>query len=642
MEPNQILLLITGTLGVALIVACAVLFFMSRRSARAMESMLTLITAPQRARIADAARILETIMAGEMERIDAMFQKISDAAATQIATADKISDTFAEKNTQMVAVADDATKKMVTMTSRLDNTLGGLRGIVESDEWSAVANATEQLSTSIGDMLDHINETSTLTTAGAQQIREQIDAWLASADALSEKLGAGFTANDNQMKSLTSDMDTLAAKLGEMTTATAAGFENVQKSAANYADVMESNNRALDNHLAKMDNFANQSKKQLTAQVNKLTNTANVVGGQVRLAETSLETQVGKLTDAVETLISSASKTENAISAISSELAALTNRFNGEIREFATGVVSEIKTVSGVANTTLENTKVAAGKFSDSVSAMATGVRETLIEMNTAHTQLSAQSENLIKMSSQTTAQLQPLSQLIEKYFAALPDLSREGTAAGENLGRIITELNDKITAMRTAVDETTNAVTDSAVKLTDLAGASRQQMIDLMSDYTHAVDTMQTLNKQMMVARAAAPMDAIATTPVATPRATISSIDYIKQCERAFEKLHEQSMDLTRATGAEIPDVVWKKFHAGDTTIFSKWLAKMLSAADKKQVRDLMKSDAVFRSQALQFVRGFDKIVVGAKNTDNPDKVSAALIKTDLGRIYSTLRTNI
>ncbi|MBQ8255779.1 MAG: hypothetical protein IJY99_02320 [Alphaproteobacteria bacterium] len=108
------------------------------------------------------------------------------------------------------------------------------------------------------------------------------------------------------------------------------------------------------------------------------------------------------------------------------------------------------------------------------------------------------------------------------------------------------------------------------------------------------------------------------------------------------FEKLHEQSMDLTRTAGAEIPDVVWKKYHSGDKTIFSKWLAKMLNAADKKRIREMMKGDAVFRSQASQFVRGFDKILNSAKQTDNADKVSATLIKTELGQIYIALKNYV
>ena len=108
------------------------------------------------------------------------------------------------------------------------------------------------------------------------------------------------------------------------------------------------------------------------------------------------------------------------------------------------------------------------------------------------------------------------------------------------------------------------------------------------------------------------------------------------------FEKLHEQTLDLTRATGAEIPDVVWKKYHGGDKTIFSKWLAKMMAAADKKQVREMLKSDSVFRSQATQFVRGFDKVLSGTKQADNSDKLAAAILKTDLGQIYIALKGHV
>jgi len=375
--------------------------------------------------------------------------------------------------------------------------------------------------------------------------------------------------------------------------------------------------------------------------MNTITNTANVVGGQVRLAESSIDKQVRKLTDAVETLMASATTTENSVRGISTELATLTNRFNGEIKEFATGVVSELKTVSGVANVTLENTKTAAGAFSESVRAMATGVRETLIEMNTAHTQLSGQSASLIKMSAETTAQLQPLSELIEKYYAALPDLSRGSAETTQNLEKIVASLNEKINLMRDTVAQSMDTISDSSVKLEDLAGQSRQQMIDLMADYAKAVNTMQTLNKQMMVARASAPMDAIKSAPTES-FARVSSQDFLQQSERMFDKMHEQSLDLTRAAGADIPDVVWKKYHAGDKTIFSKWLAKMMAAADKKRVRDLLKSDAVFKSQASQFVRSFDKVLAAARQADNADKLAATLLKTDLGQIYTVLKTHL
>ena len=195
---------------------------------------------------------------------------------------------------------------------------------------------------------------------------------------------------------------------------------------------------------------------------------------------------------------------------------------------------------------------------------------------------------------------------------------------------------------MNSTVAESTESVANSAVKLEDLADKSRQQMIDLMADYAKAVNTMQTLNKQMMVARATAPMDAISTAPTAPVYGNISNQDFLKQSERMFEKMHEQTIDLTRATGVEIPDVVWKKYHAGDKTIFSKWLAKIMSAADKKQIREMLKNDTVFRSQSAQFVRSFDKILTATKQADNSDKLAATLLKTDLGKIYIALKGHV
>lgn len=641
MEITQIILIGGAVLGALLVLSLIVLFFVSRKSQKVMESLLMIMTRPERAKIADATRVLNTLLADEIGKIEQSFQTMRDTLNAQIASAEELKKILTTQNEQLVADADDATKKIANMSARLDNTVVGLGQIVGSRSWADAECATDRFTNAVNDLLERIDQTTVDTTERAGQIQSQMDTWIENSKTLSEHLQTEFKTNTEQMQTLTAESETMRTKLSELATSVTNGFEEIKAAATNYEDIMTRNDRLLDEHLDKLAEFSKQSKKQLTSQMNTLTNTANVVAGQVRLAESSIDQQARRLTDAVGTLISTAAATENSVRGISSELATLTNRFDGEIKEFATGVVTELKTVSGVANVTLENTKTAAGAFSESVRAMATGVRETLIEMNTAHTQLSGQSENLIKMSSETTAQLQPLSALIEKYYSALPDLSRGSVEASQTLEQIVVSLNEKLNQMKTTVAESTTAISDSAVKLEDLAGESRQQMIDLMSDYAKAVNTMQTLNKQMMVARASAPMDAIKTAPTES-FGHVSSQDFLTQSERLFEKLHEQAMDLTRATGADIPDVVWKKYHSGDKTIFSKWLAKMLNAADKKRLKEMLKNDAVFRSQATQFVRSFDKILSHAQQTDNADKVSATLIKTDSGQIYIALKSYV
>lgn len=641
MDLTQVLLIGGGVISGLLLITLFVLFFVSRKTQKIMQSLLMIMTKPERAKIADAARVLSIILADEINKIEQSFQTMRDTLNAQIESANELKNMLTVQNDQLVATADDATKKIATMSGRLDNTVTGLGEIVASQSWADVENSTDRFSNTINDLLNNINTTAEQTTQHTAQIQSQIDSWMESGKMLSENLQNEFNFNADQMKNLTAESDVLQNKLIELGKTTADGFNNIKTTATDYETTLKNNNKQLDSYLERLETFGKQSKKQLTSQMNTLTNTANVVAGQTRLVETSIEKQSAKLTDIVEALIASASSTEGAVRGISNEMVGLTNKFDSEIKEYATGVVAELKTVSGVANTTLENTKTAANAFSESVKAMAAGVRETLIKMNTAHTQLSAQSENLIKMSSDTTAQLEPLSALIEKYYSALPDLSAGSLQASETLEKIVANLNDKIALMKSTVAESTDAVSESAVKLEDLAGQSRQQMIDLMADYAKAVDTMQTLNKQMMVARASAPMDAIKAAPTKS-FGHVSSADFIKQSEQMLAPLHEQSMDLTRVAGAEIPDIVWNKYHSGDKTIFSKWLAKMLGAADKKQIRDMIKNDTVFRRQATQFVHSFDKILGNAQQTDNPDSVSATLIKTDVGHIYIALKSYV
>ena len=638
---NNFVLYFAGGMGLALLVSLGVLFMISRKSQHVMQSLLDILLHPESVRVQDASRVLQTILAGEMNKINTGFKTICDTLNGQIEKANELKKQLSEQNDKLVATADDATKKLVQMSGRLDNTLEGLQSVVKSKSWDDVTNTADKFSTSVNELLAKIEATTQQTTDKATHIQTQIESWIASAQDLNQKLDNQFESNSAQMQDISDKTDAVREKLSEMAQSTADGFNNVKTASADYAEIMSKNNTMLDEHLNRMDTFSKQSKKTLTSQTNTIISTANVVSGQVRLTEVSIEKQIAKLSDAVEALMSSATTTESAIRGISNELAGLTNRFDAEIKEFATGVVSELKTVSGVANITLENTKTAANAFSESVKTMGTGVRETLIEMNTAHTQLSGQSENLIKMSRETTEQLQPLSELIEKYYTALPDLSQNSVTAGETLGKIVAELNTTIENMKSTVNESTSAISKSADKLDELAGSSRQQMIDLMADYAKAVDTMQTLNKQMMVARASAPMEAIKTAPEAQ-YGRVSASDFLAQSEKTFQKMHEQSLDLTRATGVDIPDTIWKKYHDGDTAIFSKWLAKMLTAADKKQVRDMLKNDSVFRSQATQFVRSFNKIITASESVDGSDKVIATLLKTDLGKIYTALKGHI
>lgn len=638
---SQTLLIISLAFIFLLLVNLGYLFFISRKSQQVMRSLLEIITHPEQAKVQDATRVLQTILKDEINKIDNNFKSMAETLANQIAHTEEIKHALCEENDKLVATADDATKKIATMSQRLDNTIDGLNNIVSSDGWKDIQHTTDNFSATVESLLNKISDTSTSTTENAIKIQDQITKCIENEQQISEQLQSHFTNNTENMNNLTESANALQQQLTDLSASVTSGFENVKAASQDYDETMHKNDKLLSDYLTKMSEFTKRAGKELTQQVNTMTQTANIVGANVRMAETSIDKQLRKLEAAVNALNSSATNTTESVRGLTNELSGLTNRFDSEIHEFSTGVVKEIKDVSGVANTTLENTKSAATEFADSVKSMGIGVRETLIEMNKAHAQLAGQSENLIKMSTETTEQLKPLSELIEKYYVALPDLASGSRDMSENLNNIVNTLVEKINTMKTSISESLEKINASSTQLGDLAGESRQQMIDLMSDYAKAVDAMQSLNKQMMVARASAPMDAIKVAPSA-PFKAVSTKDFLNNVDKLFEKLYEQSVDLTRASNAEIPEIVWKKYNDGDNKIFAKWLVKMLNATDKKQIRELMKSDKVFNSQAMQFVRNFDKILNGADQTNDAEKLKNTLLKTDLGTIYTVIHKNI
>lgn len=635
---NQTLLIILLSLGGLLFVTLICLFFISRKSQRVMNDLLEIMMHPDHVKVQSAIRVLDVLFKDEIAKINNNFKSMADTLNAQIEHSEQIKHDLSIRTDKLIEIADDAAKKIANTSQRLENTVDGLQNIVDSNGWYDVQKAADMFSSNIDGLLNKIQDTTHTTTENAIKIQEQITKCADSEQQISNQLQDSFKNNSENMDTITKSANELQEQLTSLSTSVADGFNNIKTNSGEYDETMHKNDKLLNDYLTKMSEFSKRADKELIKQLNTMTETANVVGARVRLSESSIDKQIHRLEAAIEALNNSTTNTKTSVNDISNELSGLTNRFNTEIRDFSSGVIKELQEVSGVANTTLENTKTAATEFADSVKGMGVGVRETLIEMNKAHTQLSGQSENLIKMSQDTTEQLKPLSELIERYYKALPDLSQGSKEISDNLDSIVNALVEKIGTMRTTISESMNEINNSSNQLGDLAGQSRQQMIDLMSDYAKAVDAMQSLNKQMMVARASAPMEAIKVAPAPNYK-PVSTKDFLANADNLFKKLYEQSVDLTRAVGAEIPDIVWKKYNDGDSKIFAKWLAKMFAAADKKQIRELLKSDSVFKSQASQFVRNFEKILIGAEQTDDATKVKTALLKSDLGTIYTAIK---
>ena len=339
---SQTLLIILLSVVSLLFVNMIAIFFISRKSQRVMRSLMEIMTNPQQAKVQDATRVLQTILKDEIDKIDTNFKSLSNALATQIAHTESLKQTLSEQNEKLVATADEATKKIALMSQRLENTIDGLNGIVSSKGWQDVQQTTDNFAVITESLLNKINETVSTTTENATKVQEQIDKSIAEEQQISEQLQAHFAKNTNSMQELTNAGATFQKQLADISASVKSDFENIATASKDYNETMHQNDKLLSDYLTKMAEFTKRAGKELTRQVNTMTETANVVGANVRLAETSIDKQLHKLESAIESLNASTTNTTASVRGITNELAGLTNRFDSEIHEFSTGVVREI------------------------------------------------------------------------------------------------------------------------------------------------------------------------------------------------------------------------------------------------------------------------------------------------------------
>ena len=115
MDFGQVYLIAGGVLAGLLFISLIVLFFVSRRSQKVMKSLLDIMMRPERARVQDAVRVLNAILADEMIKMESNFQNIRDELNAQITAATELKNNLDDQNSRLTATTDDATKKVAIM-----------------------------------------------------------------------------------------------------------------------------------------------------------------------------------------------------------------------------------------------------------------------------------------------------------------------------------------------------------------------------------------------------------------------------------------------------------------------------------------------------------------------------------------------
>ncbi|MDR0319781.1 MAG: hypothetical protein LBH81_03530 [Rickettsiales bacterium] len=618
----------------ALLLCVTVLFAVAAlmKSSKNSAALAQILTNPAGADIAGAQKLVEKMSEKHMAATVALVSKLSRAIEFQTTRAEQIAENLAKDNRGLVQTANLAAEKLSAITQVLDARLANFHKVVGSDEWARLSKNSMEFSKNISELFSSADNLSIEISDRVNNLRNCFDDWTEDAKRLNSVLSVGLESNTAQMNSFNIEGEAFASKIQALMTDTGEKFGKIRIESAGIEETLKNNEKLVDAHMDKIANYTRQSKMLLDQQLGGLTNTASAVGSQIRLAESSIDKQQQILEKSVQTLMEHATDTEGYVKGISMQITTLTGRLQSEVKEMIGGMLENLKQISDNANAALEGTARAEAAFADSVSGMSGGIKDTLEELDGMNAKMSAQAGGMIEMTREVAAQLAPLTELMSGYNRVLPELGKNSD-----------EIAAKLKSLNQTTAESMVGMTNSSMKLEKLTEQSRQMMIELLSDYSAALAKMEKLSGGMESARAgtAAPNSPLAGESRSAKREAVGgrTSDFMASAHGMMEKLNEISVDLVSATNAEVPDQIWDRYRAGDKAVFAKWFAKMVSAADKREFQNLFKTDAAFRGNATQFLRGFHKMLLDASHDENKDAITATLLKTDIGRIYMAMK---
>ena len=600
-----------------------VLFLQIRRHGRVMRAVANILMAPSRAKISEAKDMVDLALNGLNEKMAANFDAMAAVLAQHAARAEMLEKKLGIQNKLLVATSDAASERIANMARTLENLVGNLSEILDRDALKSAVAAVDGFNDKAGNLMKELESKSDAMLNLSRDLNSNILNWSESGRKFADELHQNIADSSDRVNMLAVAVKGMNGELCELQRAVSLDFDNVKLSSQGIENVLANSGKLLGQQLEKMEHFAEQAKKLLQSQVNAMSDTAARIGTDIRLAESSIGDGADKLSQTTEKLFSTSKAIKETFDAIAGEIMSIRAKFQTEVGDFSKNVVVNLQNAEVATARTMDNATHIAGEFRDSVVPMLAHIGDA------------------VRGLADVSEKMRPLSGLIRELESALPSIADKSGAMTSDMARMIGEMAAKMDDMNDTAARAMAGVGDSAVTLEKLAGASRQQMIDLVSDCARAAESVRELTAGMAAERAAAPMKAMgsAVRPTRAAASLMPVQDFIKSVGGIMEKLHDLSVDLTRSIGAEIPDSIMDKYNSGDRAIFSKWFAKMIKNADKKRVRDMFKTDAVFRSQATQFVHAFARMISGAERTDNREMVAATLLKTDLGIMYQALK---
>lgn len=112
----------------------------------------------------------------------------------------------------------------------------------------------------------------------------------------------------------------------------------------------------------------------------------------------------------------------------------------------------------------------------------------------------------------------------------------------------------------------------------------------------------------------------------------------FIKDSTKIISTLSNISVDINRLLNPKGEDDLWKRYYNGDNQIFIRTLAKNISNQQMSAVRKEFERNEDLRRLVISYMNEFEGLVEKSKNHEHAGLLMAVIFDSDIGRLYYVL----
>ena len=353
-------------------------------------------------------------------------------------------------------------------------------------------------------------------------------------------------------------------------------------------------------------------------------------------------------------------------------------RLQGLAQQMAAHTTTLTETVGGVT----ERLTALGQEFGDTVGKAGSQSEETVTKFNDAAAQARDRADALAgvarRLDDQLATTLGSLDASAERVAEQSQVLSARVGQSGEGLGETIRALESLSDAVIAAInraggevrqglrdlagetEQTASRSLNAAKQLGDVRGRVEQTGKEVEDILAKAGDTLIGKVENLRgVAEAANQDSRVAANEFAEQAAALhrASEETAEQLERLrsqsaaerqnhflmhsrtiLETLHNMTVDITRLLEEEMPDKLWRRFEKGEISVFTRRLANLGDDLPLDRIQAKYAADGNFRNAVNGYLNEVDRLLDGTGRVEGGSVVSAALLTSDVGKLYLTL----